>query len=155
MQYLKLAGAEGPIDILPGAAAHQDLSLSFIDSEPASPKKPESKTSSCKKKSSQKKKDSVKKEKQSSKASVHLTWQPPADSIPETVFVAGNFNQWSADSHPMTVTDKGHFSIDIAREALTTQVVEFKFVADGVWMACDQYEHCQDGMGGNNNCVRL
>jgi 1,4-alpha-glucan branching enzyme len=57
-------------------------------------------------------------------------WLPKA-AAPDagTVAVAGSFNAWSADGHPMKRLKNGDFSLDVALDA--GKEYEFRFVIDG------------------------
>jgi 1,4-alpha-glucan branching enzyme len=83
-------------------------------------------------------------------ASCRVTFWLPKDAAPDaaSVAVAGSFNDWSLDRHPMKQVKSGDFQLALDLEA--GKEYEFRFVIDGVrwenaWNA-DKYvwnEHAQ------------
>lgn len=68
-----------------------------------------------------------------------------------SVHLAGSFNGWSADSHPLVKGDDGVWSIVMA---LKPGRHEYKFVVDGGWFADgDNPDTVPDSFGGANSLV--
>ncbi|MBX9792603.1 MAG: glycogen-binding domain-containing protein [Pirellulales bacterium] len=61
------------------------------------------------------------------------------------VFVAGTFNQWSADATPMAKNVDGNWS---AAVDLKPGRYEFKYVVDGVWCCEPGGDEPQPGQAG-------
>ena len=59
--------------------------------------------------------------------SVAFTFRAPAA---ESVFLAGSFNDWSADALPMRKDARGNWSVSVKLEPGR---YEYKFVVDGEW----------------------
>jgi len=84
------------------------------------------------------------------KASCRVTFRLPSQAARDaiSVAVAGSFNDWSLDRHPMKRLKNGDFQLALTLEA--GKDYEFRFVVDGVrwensWIA-DKYvwnEHAQ------------
>jgi len=68
----------------------------------------------------------------SNKTRCTVTFRLPKEAAPDatSVAVAGSFNEWSLDRHPMKRLDNGDFSLEIELEA--GKEYEFRFVIDGV-----------------------
>jgi len=91
------------------------------------------------------------------KTRCQVTFWLPRDAAPDatSVAVAGSFNEWSLDRHPMTRSDNGDFSLEIELEA--GKEYEFRFVIDGVrwenaWNA-DKYVWSDFAQGENSVIV--
>lgn len=46
------------------------------------------------------------------------------------VFIAGTFNDWQSDTHPMTRSEDGWWIVTLQ---LSPGAYEYKFVVDGIW----------------------
>lgn len=69
------------------------------------------------------------------------------------VYIAGDFNNWSKASHPMTNHGEGIFSAEIELEPGTYL---YKFVVDGDWIIDpDNVNTIPDGYGGENSVVNV
>ena len=68
----------------------------------------------------------------SDKTRCQVTFWMPKEAAPEAggVAVAGSFNDWRIDAHPMKRMKNGDFSLEIELEAGKEH--EFRFVIDGV-----------------------
>jgi len=68
----------------------------------------------------------------SDKARCLVTFCLPREAAPDatSVAVAGSFNVWSVDRHPMKRLENGDFSLALELEA--GKEYEFRFVIDGV-----------------------
>ncbi len=66
-----------------------------------------------------------------------------------SVFVAGEFNQWSTTANPMTKDAAGNWSVSVPLKAGKYQ---YKFVVDGNWHEdAANPEKADDGLGGKNS----
>ncbi len=81
------------------------------------------------------------------KARCSVTFWLPKDAAPDArrVAVAGSFNDWRVDRHPMKRLKNGDFSLEIELEGGKEH--QFRFVIDGVrwenaWNA-DKYVWCE------------
>lgn len=87
-----------------------------------------------------------------SKVLVTFTYEP--DSMAETVFLAGDFNDWSDGADRMQACPDGTFAI--TKELDVGWRYRYRFVVDGgEWIAdpdADSYE--PDGYGAENGVVR-
>ena len=84
-----------------------------------------------------------------------MTFWLPGEAAPDatSVAVAGSFNDWCVDRHPMKRLENGDFSLALELEA--GKEYEFRFVTDGVrwenaWNAdkyvwCD-HAHCENSV---------
>lgn len=69
----------------------------------------------------------------------------------KSVFVTGDFSDWSADLHPMTRSADGSWR---AMVELTEGQHQYKFVVDGEWIADpDATQFVDDPYGGQNSVV--
>jgi 1,4-alpha-glucan branching enzyme len=83
-----------------------------------------------------------------------VTFWLPGEAAPdaESVAVAGSFNDWGPDQHPMKRLENGDFSLELELEA--GREYEFRFVIDGVrwenaWNA-DKYVWCDHAQCENS-----
>jgi len=68
------------------------------------------------------------------KSTVTISWCPPQ---PEKVFIAGDFNDWDSESHPLKLDENGIWKTNFE---LAPGTYEYKFVVDGKWVpdpACE------------------
>ena len=65
----------------------------------------------------------------------------------QAVFLAGCFNDWSADTLPLTRHEDGNWSVVVP---LRTGHHEYKFVVDGQW-CCDP--GCEHEYSGCHKCM--
>lgn len=71
----------------------------------------------------------------------------------KAVFLAGDFNSWSASAQPLTRGDDGAWSATLA---LTPGDHEYKFVVDGAWQEdADNPRRKGDPFGGSNSLVTV
>ena len=65
------------------------------------------------------------------KSRCRVTFQLPKEAAPDatSVAVAGSFNDWSAERHPMKRSRNGDYSVEIDLEA--GREYEFRFLVDG------------------------
>ncbi len=72
------------------------------------------------------------KSKEKSKASQKVRKTEFSLSAPQaqSVFTAGDFNQWNPSSHPLKMDDKGIWRISLA---LNPGQYEYRFFVDGEW----------------------
>jgi 1,4-alpha-glucan branching enzyme len=61
-----------------------------------------------------------------------VTFRFPGEAAPgaRSVAVAGSFNDWCVDRHPMKRLKNGDFSLEVALEA--GREYEFRFIIDGI-----------------------
>lgn len=64
-----------------------------------------------------------------------------------TVFLAGDFNEWSTDGTPMAKGDGGVWTVSVP---IAAGRHEYKFVIDGEWR-CEP--ECSGGGNGDARCV--
>jgi len=90
--------------------------------------------------------DSMSREYSSDKTRCTVAFWLPSEAAPiaRAITVAGSFNDWSLDRHPMKRLENGDFSLAI--ELPAGQEYRFRFVIDGVrwenaWNA-DKYVWC-------------
>jgi 1,4-alpha-glucan branching enzyme len=74
-----------------------------------------------------------------------------ADSTAKTVFIAGEFNQWSATANSMQKDPSGLWTADIPLKAGKYQ---YKFVVDGVWKTDPSNPDAADDSYGGRNSVK-
>ena len=69
------------------------------------------------------------------------------------VYLAGDFNQWNSAKHRMSKAHDGTFRVKVA---LKQGEYQYKFIADGLWIA-DAEAQCQvaNPFGGVNSVVRI
>ena len=84
-----------------------------------------------------------------------VTFDVPPDSNAQAVSLCGDFNEWSATSHPMKKRKDGRFSITVSLQAGRTY--QFKYLLDGShwendWSA-DGY--IANPLGTDNSLLRL
>jgi len=74
----------------------------------------------------------IKRKYSADKSRCRVTVRLPKAAAPDAtkVAVAGSFNDWSVDGHPMKRLKNGDFSLDV--ELPAGQEYEFRFVIDGV-----------------------
>lgn len=81
-------------------------------------------------------------------------------SPPETIHVAGTFNGWSRDAHPMQPQADATSGVWTATLDLKAGIHQYKFVVNGQrWVADPLYSDAEleqsDGHGGNNSAVLI
>lgn len=81
------------------------------------------------------------------KSSVILSWRPPQ---PEKVFVAGDFNDWNPESHPLVLDENGEWKIELE---LASGTYEYRFVIDGKWTTDPTSETSVRNTFGSYNSV--
>jgi 1,4-alpha-glucan branching enzyme len=77
----------------------------------------------------------------------------------QAVFVAGSFNDWSADTLPLEKNTDGHWRAVVP---LPTGRHEFKFIVDGQWCCepgCEEHpgcpKCCQNSFGTMNRVMEV
>jgi 1,4-alpha-glucan branching enzyme len=75
-----------------------------------------------------------------------------ADSTAKTVFIAGDFNQWSATANPMQKDPSGLWTAAIP---LKSGKYQYKFVVDGTWKTDPSNPDGTDDSYGGRNSVKL
>ncbi len=75
-------------------------------------------------------------------------------SAPQSLFVAGSFNEWNTSATPMTDPDgDGTYKANLV---LPGGEYQYKFVADGNWITDESAANfADDGFGGRNSVVRV
>jgi len=68
------------------------------------------------------------------------------------VYLAGNFNNWDANTHPMKKDKKGIWKITLS---LKPGRHEYRFLADGNWENDPSCCDCVQNEFGSQNCVRI
>ena len=81
---------------------------------------------------------------------VNFSWCPP---MPETVFIAGAFNDWNPCSHQLTCSETGEWEITLD---LAPGTYEYKLIIDGEWMADPTCEDkVPDPFGSYNSVLKV
>ena len=70
----------------------------------------------------------------------------------QNVFLVGNFNNWSLDSHPLKKNIKGEWGVGID---LTPGRYEYRFLVDGEWQNDPNCATCTPNSFGSENCVLI
>ena len=81
---------------------------------------------------------------------VTFTWQAPNA---RQVFLAGEMNDWQADTLPMVKNDQGQWQLTVYLEPGRWS---YKFVQDGMWLTDERnpLKH-SDGQGGYNSMLQV
>ena len=87
------------------------------------------------------------KSKGSGKRNVKFTLAAP-DA--QSVFLAGNFNNWSVDAHPLRKNVKGEWNVSLS---LSPGEYEYRFFVDGEWRSDPQCTTFSPNQYGSENCV--
>lgn len=99
----------------------------------------------------------IKKQFLKSKPECKVTFSVEAEQFPnaEAVAVAGNFNDWSAEAHPMKKFKNGNFRISF--NLPVDQEHEFKYVVDGEeWVNETEADKLvSDNIAGQNSVLVL
>jgi len=69
----------------------------------------------------------------------------------ETVYVAGEFNNWNTISHPMKRDKKGVWKVSLN---LTPGTYQYRFFVDGEWQSDPSCTDCVENPFGTLNCVK-
>lgn len=77
----------------------------------------------------------------------HITLQRPDAN---NVFIAGSFNDWSADATPLVKNGDGAWAVEIA---LPVGRHEYRFVVDGGWLDDPQAAEVAPNSFGSVNAV--
>jgi len=83
-------------------------------------------------------------------SNVTINWRPLQ---PEKVFIAGTFNDWNPESHPLTLGENGEWNIEFE---LPPGTYEYRLVVDGKWMrdpACE--ESVVNPLGSHNSLLTV
>ena len=70
----------------------------------------------------------------------------------QSVFIAGNSNQWNPSSHPLKRDEHGVWKITLP---LMPGRYEYRFMTDGKWENDPFCEGCHPNELGTMNCVRI
>jgi 1,4-alpha-glucan branching enzyme len=70
----------------------------------------------------------------------------------QSVFIAGDFNQWNLISHPLRMDDKGVWKISLA---LNPGRYEYRFFVDGGWQNDPNCSSSVDNAFGTSNSVKI
>ncbi len=70
----------------------------------------------------------------------------------QSVFLAGNFNQWSSSSHPLSPNNEGVWKISIP---LSPGCYEYRFLVDGVWQNDPACSSAVKNPFGSSNCLKI
>jgi len=70
----------------------------------------------------------------------------------ESVFWAGNFNQWNLSSHPLILNNEGVWRISIP---LSPGRYEYRFFVDGEWQNDPACSSVVENPFGTSNCVKI
>ena len=68
----------------------------------------------------------------------------------QSVFLAGNFNDWSTGSHPLTKNVKGKWNVSID---LSPGKYEYRFLVDGEWRNDPHCTTYAPNQYGSENCL--
>ena len=83
-------------------------------------------------------------------STVTINWRPLQ---PEKVFIAGTFNDWNPESHPLTLGENGEWNIELE---LPLGTYEYRLVVDGEWIcdpACE--ESVVNPLGSHNSLLTI
>jgi len=70
----------------------------------------------------------------------------------QEVYLAGNFNNWDANAHPMKKDKKGTWKTAFS---LKPGRYEYRFLVDGNWRNDPVCSCCVPNEFGSQNCVRM
>jgi 1,4-alpha-glucan branching enzyme len=70
----------------------------------------------------------------------------------QSVFLAGNFNQWNLSSHPLIPNSEGVWKISIP---LSPGRYEYRFVVDGKWQNDPACSSVLENPFGTSNCLKI
>lgn len=69
------------------------------------------------------------------------------------VFLAGDFNGWSTEAHPLHNTGNGQWMTELF---LGPGTFEYKFLVDGCWLTDpDNVRHCPNCFGTENSVLTI
>jgi 1,4-alpha-glucan branching enzyme len=70
----------------------------------------------------------------------------------QSVFLAGNFNQWNLSSHPLSLNNEGMWRISIP---LSPGGYEYRFFVDGKWQNDPACSSVVENPFGTSNCLKI
>jgi len=70
----------------------------------------------------------------------------------QSVFLAGNFNQWNLSSHPLSPSNEGIWRISIP---LSPGRYEYRFYVDGKWQNDPGCSSVVENPFGTSNCLKI
>ena len=70
----------------------------------------------------------------------------------QSVFTAGDFNQWNPSSHPLTMDDRGIWRISLA---LNPGQYEYRFFVDGEWQNDPKDGPVVENSFGTSNSLKI
>ncbi|KPJ58720.1 MAG: hypothetical protein AMJ42_02745 [Deltaproteobacteria bacterium DG_8] len=70
----------------------------------------------------------------------------------QSVLLAGDFNSWNADTHPLERTSNGMWKINLN---LSPGRYEYKFLVDGQWQNDPNCKSYVSNPFGGDNCVKI
>ncbi len=70
----------------------------------------------------------------------------------QSVFLAGNFNQWNLSSHPLSSNNEGVWSISVP---LISGRYEYRFFVDGEWQNDPACSSVAENPFGTSNCLKI
>jgi 1,4-alpha-glucan branching enzyme len=70
----------------------------------------------------------------------------------QSVFLAGNFNQWNLSSHPLNLNNKGVWTISIP---LSPGRCEYRFFVDEEWQNDPSCSSVVENPFGTSNCLKI
>ena len=78
-----------------------------------------------------------------------LTFALPESIWADAIYLVGDFNGWSQDSHPMRQNGSGQWVMSLEMEAGPTY--EFRYLCDGEWMNDNQADSYSLNLYGTHN----
>jgi 1,4-alpha-glucan branching enzyme len=70
----------------------------------------------------------------------------------QSVYIAGDFNQWSLSSHPLKQDKKGKWRISMG---LNPGRYEYRFFVDGEWQDDPNCSSFVENPFGTSNCLKI
>jgi len=70
----------------------------------------------------------------------------------QSVFLSGDFNQWSTSSHPLRKGKDGEWKISLT---LDPGQYQYRFLVDGEWQNDPRSPECVNNPFGTLNCLKI
>ena len=70
----------------------------------------------------------------------------------KSVFLSGDFNQWSTSSHPLKMERDGVWKISLS---LNPGQHQYRFLVDGEWQNDPGNPECINNPFGSSNCLKI